>query len=75
MINSILGVKCCSYNSLYRVDKDRVIIGGKISVHVVGFKKGTIEDSFVDRELSSVHSFVGVTKNTIMYSHLECWTF
>lgn len=68
MINSIQGVECCSYNSVYRVDKDRVIIGGKISVHVVDFKKGIIVDSFVDRELSSVHSFAGVTKSTIMYS-------
>ena len=44
----IEGVLCCFNNSLYQIDKDRVIVGGFISFSIVNIDKCVIEKTIIE---------------------------
>ncbi|MDD6137147.1 MAG: hypothetical protein PUB54_08295, partial [Lachnospiraceae bacterium] len=50
----IEGVRCCFINSLYQIDKDRVIVGGYKSFCVVNIDKCVIEKRIEDESLGYV---------------------
>ena len=50
-ITVIEGVLCCSTNSLYQIDKDRVIVGGGNSFSIVNIDKCIIEKRIEDKSL------------------------
>ena len=62
-ITVIEGVLCCSFNSLYQIDKDRVIVGGKISFSIVNIDKCVIENRIDDESLGFVGCFLKFRDN------------
>ena len=61
--NIIKGVTCCWSNSLYRIDKDRVIVGNKNMFYIVDIDKCKIENTVKDRQLKYVKCFVKLRDN------------
>ena len=59
----IEGVRCCFTNSLYQIDKDRVIVGGKISFSIVNIDKCVIENRIDDESLGFVGCFLKFRDN------------
>ena len=57
-ITVIEGVDCCSTNSLYQIDKDRVIVGGYDSFYIVNIDKCVIENRIDDESLGYVRCFL-----------------
>ena len=53
----IEGVRCCFTNSLYQIDKDRVIVGGLHSFSIVNIDKCIIEKRIKDESLGYVVIF------------------
>ena len=49
---------CFSTNSLYQIDKDRVIVGGLNSFSIVNIDKCIIEKTIEDETLGSVYCFI-----------------
>ena len=50
----IKGVGCCSTNSLYQIDKDRVIVGGFETFCIVNIDKCVIERTIEDKALGGL---------------------
>ena len=61
----IKGVHCCWINSLYQIDKDRVIVGGIEAVYIVNIDKYVIEKIIEDTTFGFVQSFLNL-RNTIL---------
>ena len=60
----IEGVDCCSYNSLYQIDKDRVIVGGITSISIVNIDKCVIEKTIIeDKSIEYVFCFLKLRDN------------
>ena len=65
--NVIGGVGCYSTNSLYQVDKDRVIVGGINSFYMVNIEKCVVEKTIEDRSIGNVNCFIKLRdKKTIL---------
>ena len=75
--NVIEGVRCCSTNSLYQIDKDRVIIGEHKSFSIVNIDKCVIEKRIKDKSLGYVACFLKLRDNkTILcgcYNGIFCF--
>ena len=59
----IEGVECYSTNSLYQIDKDRVIVGGFNSFSIVNIDKCIIEKIIEDKSLGDVCCFLKLRDN------------
>ena len=59
----IKGVKCCSTNSLYQIDKDRVIVGGRNTFTIVNIDKYAIEKIIINKSFGDVHCFLKLRNN------------
>ena len=59
----IEGVDCCLTNSLYQIDKDRVIVGGFNSFSIVNIDKCVIEKRIEDESLLRVDCFLKLRDN------------
>ena len=59
----IEGVRCCSHNSLYQIDKDRVIVGEHKSFCIVNIDKCIIEKRIEDESLGAVFCFLKLRDN------------
>ena len=57
-ITVIEGVRCYFTNSLYQIDKDRVIVGGVNSFCIVNIDKCVIEKRIDDESIEYVDSFL-----------------
>ena len=62
----IKGVHCCWINSLYQIDKDRVIVGGIEAVYIVDIDKYVIEKIIQDTTFGFVQCFLKL-RNTILF--------
>ena len=62
-ITVIKRVECCSTNSLYQIDKDRVIVGGDNSFSIVNIDKCIIEKRIEDESLGDVRCFLKLRDN------------
>ena len=73
----IEGVDRCSTNSLYQIDKDRVIIGGVNSFSIVNIDKWIIEKRIKDASIKYVDCFLKLRDNkTILcgcYNGIFCF--
>ena len=73
----IKGVGCCFTNSLYQIDKDRVIVGEHKSFCIVNIDKCIIEKRIEDESLGDVHCFLKFRDNkTILcgcYNGIFCF--
>ena len=58
----IKGVRCYSHNSLYQIDKDRVIVGGS-SFSIVNLDKCVIEKTIKDASVEDVRCFLKLRDN------------
>ena len=56
-------VKCCNTNSLYQIDKDRVIVGGFYSFSIVNIDKCIIEKRIKDESIEYVECFLKLRDN------------
>ena len=56
-------VDCYSNNSLYQIDKDRLIVGGVRSFHIVNIDKCVIEKKIKDRALGLINCFLKLRDN------------
>ena len=68
----IEGVECNNKNSLYQIDKDRVIIGGWDTFSIVNIDKYSIEKTIRDISLINVCCFLKLKDNKTI---LCGWTF
>ena len=59
----IAGADCCFTNSLYQIDKDRVIVGGNKSFSIVNIDKCIIEKRIEDESLIYVYCFLKFRDN------------
>ena len=59
----IKGVHCCNTNSLYQIDKDRVIVGEHKSFCIVNIDKCIIEKRIEDESLGGVGCFLKLRDN------------
>ena len=59
----IEGVDCCLTNSLYQIDKDRVIVGGYKSFCIVNIDKCVIEKRIDDESFEGVYCFLKLRDN------------
>ena len=59
----IKGVSYCYTNSLYQIDKDRVIVGGDNSFCIVNIDKCVIEKRIKDKSLGYVFCFLKLRDN------------
>ena len=59
----IEGVDCCFTNSLYQIDKDRVIVGGVNSFSIVNIDKCIIEKRIEDKSFRGVYCFLKLRDN------------
>ena len=59
----IEGVRCCFTNSLYQIDKDRVIVGEHKSFCIVNIDKCVIENRIDDESLGYVDCFLKLRDN------------
>ena len=59
----IEGVECSYNNYLYQIDKDRVIVGSKISFSIVNIDKCVIENRIKDESLRWVRCFLKLRDN------------
>ena len=57
------GVQCCSTNSLYQIDKDRVIVGGEKTLCILNIDKCIIEKTLIDKSLCAVYCFLKLRDN------------
>ena len=71
----IEGVDCCSRNSLYQIDKDRVIVGGYISFCIVNIDKCVIEKTIKDESLEFVRCFLKLRDNKTILCGCEYGIF
>ena len=62
-ITVIEGVLCYSFNSLYQIDKDRVIVGGMNEVYIVNIDKCVIEKTIKEESFGYVHCFLKLRDN------------
>ena len=62
-ITVIEGVECCFTNPLYQIDKDRVIVGSKISFSIVNIDKCVIEKRINVKSIGYVHCFLKLRDN------------
>ena len=62
-ITVIEGVYCYYTNSLYQIDKDRVIVGGANSFSIVNIDKCVIEKRIKDESLGNVFCFLKFRNN------------
>ena len=62
-ITVIEGVYCCFTNSLYQIDKDRVIVGEHNSFCIVNIDKCIIEKRIKDESLGDVNCFLKFRDN------------
>ena len=61
--NVIEGVRCCSTNSLYQIDKDRVIVGEDNSFSIVNIDKCIIEKRIEGASVEDVRCFLKLRDN------------
>ena len=59
----INGVECCDTNSLYQIDKDRVIVGGYFTFSIVNIDKCIIEKGIRDLSFNRVKCFLKLRDN------------
>ena len=59
----IEGVECCFTNSLYQIDKDRVIVGEYNSFCIVNIDKCIIENRIDDESIEYVRCFLKLRDN------------
>ena len=62
-ITVIEGVDCCFTNSLYQIDKDRVIVGGYGSFSIVNIDKCIIEKTIKVESIGYVDCFLKLRDN------------
>ena len=67
----IEGVGCCWTNSIYQIDKDRVIVGGFASFHIVNIDRYVIEKTIKDKTLGSVNCFLKLRNYQIILCGCE----
>ena len=76
-ITVIEGVDFCFINSLYQIDKDRVIVGGVFSFSIVNIDKCIIENRIEDKSFRYVDCFLKLRDNkTILcgcYNGIFCF--
>ena len=61
-------VECSDTNTLYQIDKDRVIVGGKFPFSIVNIDKCVIEKKIKDRTFGYVNCFLKLKDNkTIIF--------
>ena len=56
-------VECSDTNTLYQIDKDRVIVGGKFPFSIVNIDKCVIEKKIKDKSLGCVNCFLKLRDN------------
>ena len=61
--DKVIEIKCCNTNSLYQIDKDRVIVGGVNSFSIVNIDKCIIEKRINVKSLGFVHCFLKLRDN------------
>ena len=61
--NYFKGLKCCSPNSLYQIDKDIVIVGGMDTFYIMNIDKCVIKKTIKDRSFGTVHCFLKLRDN------------
>ena len=66
LITVLDGVYCCSFNSLFQIDKDSVIIGGFDKFFIVNIDKCVIEKTIKVETLGCVHCFIKLRDKTIL---------
>ena len=71
----IEGVKCNNSNSLYQIDKDRVIVGGWDTFSIVNIDKCAIEKKIIDKSLVNVCCFLKLKDNKTILCGCEDGTF
>ena len=59
----IKGVECCSTNSLYQIDNNRVIVGGKNTFTMVNIDECVIVKTIKDNSLSDINCFLKLRDN------------
>ena len=62
----IKGVECISTNSLYQIDKDRVIVGGYESFSIVNIDKCFIKKKIEDKALGGVNCILKLRDGNII---------
>ena len=67
----IKGVHCCSPNSLYQIDKDKVIIGGYQIINIVNIDKCIIEKTIRDTNFRCVNCFINLIDNNMILCGCE----
>ena len=72
----IEGVECCFTNSLYQIDKDRVIVGGDNSFCIVNIDKCIIEKRIIkDKSIGDVNCFLKLRDNKTILCGCEYGIF
>ena len=71
----IEGVKCNNNNSIYQIDKDRVIVGGWNTFSIVNIDKYTIEKKIEDESLINVCCFLKLKDNKTILCGCEDGAF
>ena len=61
-VSVIVGINCFLPNSLYRIDKDRVIVGGNNTFCIVNIGKCVIENKIEDESLGFVYCFMKMNR-------------
>ena len=74
-ITVIEGVYCCYHNSLYQIDKDRVIVGWVNSFSIVNIDKCIIEKRIKDESLGYVCCFLKFRDNNTILCGCEYGIF
>ena len=59
----IEGVKCCTTNALYQIDKDRVIVGGFGECSIVNIDNEVIEGTLEDESMGYVNCYLKLRDN------------
>ena len=67
--------KCCSTNSLYQIDKDRVIAGGCCKFSILNIDKCVIEKTIEDGTLGYVCCFLKLKDNKTILCGCDNGTF
>ena len=68
-------VECSDTNTLYQIDKDRVIVGGWDTFSIVNIDKCAIEKKIIDKSLVNVCCFLKLKDNKTILCGCEDGTF
>ena len=68
-------IECCSNNSIYQIDKDRVIVGGYNTFYILNIGKYVIEKTIIDISLGTVNCFLKLRDNNTILCGCSNKTF